>query len=229
MSSASSPERGQCVPNTSQTVRSRWKRAFPSWSVRFAYTACTRDFGTLQSRIASDESRNFDVFFVICFDKLLNKQVCTLRRHDAHVTTLWCHVILSGRWHHWHAPLIFWALPFVRTNLTCGRALINIYIYIKDPLYNILINVLLEKKYGGEGGGVMGGAPSKSALGPRTDGWITQNHAFNSLIRPDHEFCTWICPDRLLTGYAGVPLVTWIVTNLSMPWISNYIHQFKLQ
>ena len=37
MSSASSPERGQCVPNTSQTVRSRWKRAFPSWSVRFAY------------------------------------------------------------------------------------------------------------------------------------------------------------------------------------------------
>ena len=39
MSSASSPERGRCVPNTSQTVRSRWKRAFPSWSVRFAYTA----------------------------------------------------------------------------------------------------------------------------------------------------------------------------------------------
>ena len=34
MSSASSPERGQCVPNTSQTVRSRWKHAFPSWSVR---------------------------------------------------------------------------------------------------------------------------------------------------------------------------------------------------
>ena len=42
MSSASSPERGQCVPNTSQTVRSRWKRAFPSWSVRFAYTAWSR-------------------------------------------------------------------------------------------------------------------------------------------------------------------------------------------
>ena len=212
----------------------------------------TRDFGTLQSRIASDESRIFDVFFVICFDKLLNKQACTLRRHDAHVTTLWCHVILSGRWHHWHAPLIFLgaAIWFVRTNLTCGRALINgwvgvgggcvyifllqytilylslslyIYIYKKAPLYNILINVLLEKHTGGGGGG------SKSALGPRTDGWITQNHAFNSLIRPDYEFCAWICPDRLLTGYAGVPLVTWIVTNLSMPWISNYIHQFKLQ
>ena len=42
MPSASSPERGQCVPNTSQTVRSRWKRAFPSWSVRFAYTAWIR-------------------------------------------------------------------------------------------------------------------------------------------------------------------------------------------
>ena len=40
MSPVSSPERGRCVPNTSQTVRSRWKRAFPSWSVRFAYTAC---------------------------------------------------------------------------------------------------------------------------------------------------------------------------------------------
>ena len=39
MSSASSPDRGRCVPNTSQTVRSLWKRAFPSWSVRFAYTA----------------------------------------------------------------------------------------------------------------------------------------------------------------------------------------------
>ena len=39
MSSASSPDRGRCVPNTSQTVRSLWKRAFPSWNVRFAYTA----------------------------------------------------------------------------------------------------------------------------------------------------------------------------------------------
>ena len=39
MSSASSPDRGRCVPKTSQTVRSLWKRALPSWSVRFAYTA----------------------------------------------------------------------------------------------------------------------------------------------------------------------------------------------
>ena len=107
---------------------------------------------------------------------------------------------------------------------------LSLYIYIYKPPYT---TVLLEKKkYGGEGGGGGGGggcAPSQSALGPRTDRWMTQNHAFNSFIRPDHEFCTWICPDRLLTEYAGVPLVTWIATNLSMPWISNYIHQFKLQ
>ena len=107
-----------------------------------------------------------------------------------------------------------------------------------------------------------------------------------SLIRPDHEFCTWtwwICPSRLLSGHAGVPftnslvleklswfirhlsdglyiyilfkfvksliwhlglaianvwrvqwfswtLLTWIIiTNLSMSWINNYIHHFKLQ
>ena len=50
MSSASSPDRGRCVPNTSQTVRSLWKRAFPSWSVRFAYTACNRTWAKLVCR-----------------------------------------------------------------------------------------------------------------------------------------------------------------------------------
>ena len=190
----------------------------------------TRDFGTLQSRIASDESRIAELWCFLCY--LLWQIVEQTGMHS------------ETPWRSCDDPVMSCNFEWKVTSLTCTTYFLGAaicpdeldmwacsyqYIYIKDPLYNILINVLLEKKYGGEGGGVVGGAPSKSALGPRTDGWITQNHAFNSLIRPDHEFCTWICPDRLLTGYAGVPLVTWIVTNLSMPWISNYIHQFKLQ
>ena len=88
---------------------------------------------SLNSHYKCSVTRNFDISSAVSLNKLLKKSNCDLRRHDAHATSLWCHM--------WPPALgIPWCYNYIDTAVIWGQCIIHMWYFshIYTPGYTMV-------------------------------------------------------------------------------------------